>query len=579
MKSNNKFNKGITLIALVITIVVIIILSSVALSFMLTGNGLLTKTQEGRFKIRMQEIAEKLGVYKISTAVEYMKQISNNNIEEANANLYAGEILKDIIAEEELEIEDNQVKDIKKVIESIKPSEEEYLMVYQGELYYVSQNTIHNNKKQEQWCEEIGIKVWDFNPPTGIQMVNGQYECINGLYMCTPQLKKGFDRYKTRYIKSQEDYLIPGTWINKTPEDDWYNYSEHKWANIYTENNGIESYFVWIPRYVYKTNPENQQAGNQRMDVKFVDTSNNYKYLDENGNEQTIPWEGTGTAGEQCLKDQGYKIPDAFYWTNQYENESNSKTALPGYWAAKYQLTNSETKIVNYSVTTSASAILIQNLTKTTDKTVAKYTFAINGKIVQPKEKDGVYTIDNLSKGTYTVNVTALDGNGQIIGSMSQDVEISVPNKPDLRGFNTKEIDETTGNKLPVAYYVLYDETGTNATIGDKITNDGSNAPNDWYDYSMKKWANIVVTDGTIRDGQIQSDATTTSYFVWIPRYQYKTDSTQRTFVRFLEGTSSEIEEGWKIPDAFTWTPQYNNPDNEKVQLPGYWASKYQLSN
>ncbi len=36
---------------------------------------------------------------------------------------------------------------------------------------------------------------------------------------------------------------------------------------------------------------------------------------------------------------------------------------------------------------------------------------------------------------------------------------------------------------------------------GDKIRNDGSNQPKNWYDYGKSKWANIVVkgkkTDGT----------------------------------------------------------------------------------
>ena len=41
--------------------------------------------------------------------------------------------------------------------------------------------------------------------------------------------------------------------------------------------------------------------------------------------------------------------------------------------------------------------------------------------------------------------------------------------------------------------------------------------PNDWYDYSKSRWANIVVTDGTIKNGQI-TGATMTTYYTWIPR-------------------------------------------------------------
>ncbi len=52
---------------------------------------------------------------------------------------------------------------------------------------------------------------------------------------------------KTRYIKENpeegKDNLVPGTWINKKPEDDWYDYKTKKWANLYVESSGLESYF------------------------------------------------------------------------------------------------------------------------------------------------------------------------------------------------------------------------------------------------------------------------------------------------------------------------------------------------
>ena len=130
-----------------------------------------------------------------------------------------------------------------------------------------------------------------------------------------------------------------------------------------------------------------------------------------------------------------------------------------------------------------------------------------------------------------------------------------------------------TGFKEDRTYYVSYDESGNNMTVGEKIKQDGSNAPNDWYDYSTRKWANIVVTDGTVTNGKI-TGATTTSYFVWIPRYQYALDTVnQRTNVKLISGTGTETEAGYQIPEAFIWG------DNNEVQLPGYWMSKYQISN
>ena len=142
-------------------------------------------------------------------------------------------------------------------------------------------------------------------------------------------------------------------------------------------------------------------------------------------------------------------------------------------------------------------------------------------------------------------------------------------NKPELTGFNAEQ-----------TYYVLYDNDG-NETVGDKIKNDGSNAPSDWYNYSQSNWANIVVTDGTVSGGKI-TGATMTTYFTWIPRYEFKIDSTQqtqpekaRTEVRFLSGTSKDTDNGYQIPDAFWFDKNSNGTEDDGEQLSGYWAMKY----
>ena len=132
-----------------------------------------------------------------------------------------------------------------------------------------------------------------------------------------------------------------------------------------------------------------------------------------------------------------------------------------------------------------------------------------------------------------------------------------------------------------MTYYVLYDEND-NEIIGDLVKQDGSNMPANWYNYRDSKWANIVVTDGSIVNGQI-TGATLTNYFTWIPRYEYRimdnrgnlSLDNRRTEVNFLSGTSGAKTAGYSVPEAFTWT----NQAGETIQLPGYWLSKYQLSN
>ena len=168
-------------------------------------------------------------------------------------------------------------------------------------------------------------------------------------------------------------------------------------------------------------------------------------------------------------------------------------------------------------------------------------------------------TFENLKTGVeYTILIEIRTTAGAYVTSIIKQLEISVPNKPDLTGFNPD-----------CTYYVLYDDAG-NETIGEKIKNDGSNMPNNWYDYSKPKWANIVTK------GKDSSGKETATYFTWIPRYQFKLNSqTQRSEVKFIEGVQGGTDSnrtgtvaGYQIPEAFKFNGQ---------ELTGYWAMKYNV--
>ena len=516
-------SSGITLIALVITIIILIILAGISINLVFGKNGIISRSKEAKFKSKMSEIAEQWSLYKTSYFV--------NNIGSDGKELYAGEILKEIISTEELEIDESKVQNIKTLIPKVGTEEEKYVMIYEGELYYVSQSTIENNEKQAKWCEQIGIKIYEYESTTGITVVNGKYELVNGVYVCTPKINTGFSQNNTRYVKEKNSNLVPGNWINKKPDNDWYDYKNKKWANIYVESNGIESYYVWIPRYAYKIS----ETENQRMDVKFVDVDNSY--INAETGEKTT-WEE--------LQKQGYKVPEAFYWG---DNEDYSKnTPISGYWMSKYQLSEStDTYTIDFETTATPTSITIKGISTNTTKTIAKYTYAINGKIIHESTKPEDYEVKNLAKGNRAINVTILDEKGEIIGSMTKLYEVAEVNEPDLTGFDK----DTT-------FYVYWDENGiehNEIPIREK-------APEQWYDYSTRNWANIVSRNNGLE-----------SYFVWIPRYQYTLDQTsQRSYVKFIKGISTQTDTGYKIPEAFTWG------DNGEKQLTGFWMSKYQLS-
>lgn len=528
-KNKTNINTGITLIALVITIVILLILSAVTIGAILGENGLISRAQEASFKTKMATIAEEWNLY-----------ITSLKVSNEDTNIYAGEVLKHIIIDEELNIEESQVQDIRSLIKEVGKKEEEYVIIHEGKLYYVSQSTIKNNENQVKWCQDIGISIWEYEGAennTGIKVINGNYELVNGVYLCTPQLNEGFVKENTRYVKEVNGKLVPSNWINKKPDSDWYDYKNQKWANIYVENEGIESYYVWIPRYVYKQDIEKSVSGNERMDVKFVDIDNSY--IDAETGEK-IDWTN--------LQSQGYQLPEAFAWGDS--GDSTQNTPIPGYWMSKYQLsefTENDSYTIDYKTTATTTSIKIQEISTNTEKTIVKYTYAINGNIIYESSTPDEYVIEGLAKGNKAVNITALDADGQIIGSMTKLYEVADVNPPDLTGFDP----DTT-------FYVYWDENGNEHN---EIPISMSE-PSAWYDYGTRNWANIVTRNNGIE-----------SYYVWIPRYQYSLNqNTERASVKFIKGTSTETDTGYQIPEAFTWG------DNGEVQLTGYWMAKYQLS-
>ena len=373
-----------------------------------------------------------------------------------------------------------------------------------------------------------------------VQKIAGDYSLVNGTYSNRPDLY-GFKAQNTRYIQEDSNgNIVPGNWITDNINDsEWYNYKDSKWANVYVETNGTDMYYVWIPRYCYKLNQDLEKS-----DVKFIDTSNNYK--DENGN--VTSW--------TQLKEEGYQIPEAFQY-NGYR--------IPGYWSMKYTAGEmSGNSTVNYDMSVYRGVITIRNIVLNTSTTnsnpIAKYTIALNGKIIKTIEDSSsvsdinsqVIELTDMISGDNVINVTGLNANGEIVGSMTKVYSPAKVNEPDLSEFDQ----ETT-------FYVTYDDDGKeHSTI--PISND---TPNDWYEYGESRWANIVTRNNGLE-----------IYYTWIPRYEFTLDQTnKRSTVKFLSGTSTEVDNGYQIPEAF-WVDK--NGDGNKdadEQLTGYWAMKYTL--
>lgn len=159
------------------------------------------------------------------------------------------------------------------------------------------------------------------------------------------------------------------------------------------------------------------------------------------------------------------------------------------------------------------------------------------------------YTFTNLEPGNYSVNIIVKDTSGNFIKGIGQNITILEPTieTPDLTGFNEN-----------LTFYVSYDANGNESSyipIKDA-------EPDGWYDYESQKWANIVVRDNGKE-----------SYYVWVPRYEYKLDeANEKTNVQFIKADKESPDTGYQIPEAFTW-----EKDGQTIQLKGFWSAKYKL--
>ena len=538
MKNKSKRTKGITLIALVITIIVLLVLSGITIAAV-GENGLFSRAKEAKFKNKMAGYRESTNMY-VSWKIT---ENTDTNTDKINS----GDKLKESIDKgiiTDISKED-VATNIEEIITNITKEDKEMIVIYKGEMWYVSNDKIANNDKQVEWCKEIGIKILEYKEPEGIVVKNGRYELVNGVYLCTPKLDEGFKSERTRYLEVNKDgNLTPGNWIDENPTESWYNYKNQKWANILVENNGSEIYYVWIPRYCFKLDQTTE-----RSDVKFIDTDNNYK--DEEGNITT--WEE--------LEQEGYQVPEAF----TCQKDALTTYELSGYWMTKYTLGDIATpSTINYDMTVSKGIVTLKNITLNTTITnanpIVKYTVALNGSIVQTIDKksevDSITTkniqINNLKAGNNTINVTGLNAGGEVVGSMTKEYAPAIVNKPDLSGFDK----ETT-------FYVTYDEEEKEySTI--PISQE---MPQNWYEYGSSQWANIVTRNNGLE-----------VYYTWIPRYEFYLDQTnQRSVVKFLSGTSRDVDTGYQIPDAFWFDKNENGKEDDGEQLTGYWMTKYTL--
>ena len=273
-----KSEKGITLIALVVTIIVLIILAGVSINLVLGDNGIIEKAKEAKFK---QERATVIDNAKLSLVEKQLDDV-NGNISLTDAQVEGvlskyGTVNKN---------EDGSIK-------SITP---------EGKDYEIPLNEI--------WQDKI-VEAFDRTKKVNV-----------------PVLVSGMTAIK--FTMPTEETM--GEVIKTSTTDvDWYNYGEtyetRRWANAETQDGSM---WVWIPRYAYKID-----STNQTIDVKFLigQTDNYYK---EDGSIGTAQRQ---TEVDQTIDTSlDYTVHPAFTDESKINFANGGwDSELTGIWVAKFE--------------------------------------------------------------------------------------------------------------------------------------------------------------------------------------------------------------------------------------------------
>ncbi len=636
-KINILSNKAITLIALIITIIVMIILTGVTIGIAING-GIFSSATKAAFYQEMSAIEENKQISKISSFLEngteqgemtYFldKQVTVEELRNFDKTLKAEIIYarngfgKGLVFKTEKIWKDNLYQC------QTAYDDDTYAQGLANDIFYISEE---NSGKKETYiydrvsdtCFKIpntkiercivhslpyAKMILDGIIPEGVGVIgieSGIATASDGTLFYEPNLYNFSLKTEIIYYSpnfSQEYYMPVKEYLeNDRPlttivNGETYTFADYKatgsekntvWANVKCTANGIESYWVWIPRFAYK-------LGEQTADIIFVDINNKQM------NGEDLP--------------EGYVVHEAF----------SQEDELKGIWFAKYNPTAVETSVI---AKTEPDKPDLSNFNESSTKLIY---YTANGNNYIEKEftknpemkinEDGTdyyfYNYENkiwanvkttangldawwvwiprfaykLESGTSSVifvdeNNMPIDketyGNtlpngyklheafaqeGELKGiwfakynptPAEQVLDKTEPDKPDLSNFNE--------SSTKLIYYTAngnnYIEKEFTKNPEMKISENGTDYY--FYNYENKIWANVKTTANGL-------DA----WWVWIPRFAYKLESGTSSVI-FVDENNIPIDKGkygnslpngYKLHDAFA----------QESGLKGIWFAKY----
>ncbi len=332
-KSKRK-NTGITLIALVITIVVLLILAGVSIATLTGENGILTRAREAREETEdaKEEEVIKLAVVDALTAGE--GKLTTENLQKSIENQFGS--------------------DRKEKLKGTGP------WTYEGERNYYrikSNGEITPEKEPIELEDEVLLGygtidvVW-LNTSNEVQLSPEEPNLYNGALKKVKWTESGEELNEdTSETFTGSDWYAYTAADNSSTDD----YTKSRWANAKNEDG---SYFVWIPRYAYRITYYADES--RKEPIAYYDgrglVNPEGRIITKLGGEEI---DGHLDEGIKTVTDNGksYIVHPAFMnnRSNNYENGGWDKD-LSGIWVAKFEMsqeTSTDGRNWTYSGTTS----------------------------------------------------------------------------------------------------------------------------------------------------------------------------------------------------------------------------------
>ena len=334
-----KENKGITLIALVITIIVLLILAGVTIATLTGENGILIKASEASEQTELADEREKVKLAATGAlAKDNGGEINQSHLEEELANYFETE--KYTV---EPGINDDGTEGYIVTITENDPNERTYFVNKNGNIsdYIV--------REPAEPTEGTGT---NFDMSYGVIEV----EFLSGISYNTtttpnhPVLKEGMTAIT--YNESTGETIN----VSNSSRTDWYSYvagsgandnhASH-WANAKVTVDSVDSYFVWIPRYAYRIiyfdspDSENKYRAGTLTEKDALASGQILGYSDARGIVDTEGKTKEGVAVQTAISvnDKYFKTHPAFENNVDYGGWSSK---LEGIWVAKYEASSVE---------------------------------------------------------------------------------------------------------------------------------------------------------------------------------------------------------------------------------------------